>query len=97
MRLGLKAHHDPALTTAMVDLRLDIDATQEHTYAAAWDASRTRFFVDDVLVHTVDQGLDYPLQLMLDLFEFPATDDRDPAAYPRTARVRRVRGYAPRA
>ena len=96
VRLGIKAHHDPVLTTAMVDLRLDIDATEEHTYAAQWDASRTRFLVDDVLVHTVEQGIDYPLQVMVDLFELATTEVRDPAAYPKTAGVRRVRGYAPR-
>lgn len=42
-----------------------------------------RFFVDDQLVRTVEQGLDYPLQLMIDLFEFPATAARDPANIPR--------------
>ena len=72
VRLGVKAHHDPRLTTDMVDLRLDLDATEEHRYAAEWDARRVRFFVDDVLVRTVEQGLDYPLAVMVDLFELPA-------------------------
>jgi hypothetical protein len=96
VRLGLKAHHDPRLTTDMTDLRLDLDATDEHTYAAEWDATRTRFFVDDVLVRTVDQGLAYPLQVMVDLFELTPAEERDPGAYPRTAHVRAVRGYARR-
>ena len=95
VRLGVKAHHDPRLRTEMVDLVLPLDATQEHTYAAAWGPDGVRFFVDDVLVHRVDQVLDYPLQLMVDLFEFPESDDRDPSLYPRTARVTRVRGYGP--
>ena len=93
VRLGIKAHHDPRLRTDVVDLLLDLDATQEHTYAAEWDAQRTRFYVDDVLVHTIDQGLGYPLQLMIDLFEFPTSDERDPANYPKSAHVRSVRGY----
>jgi hypothetical protein len=44
------------------------------------------------LVHTIEQGTDYPMQLMVDLFEFPTTDTRDPAHYPKTAIVHSVRG-----
>jgi len=52
--------------------------------------------VDDVLVHTVDQGVDHELQLMLDLFEFPEHDARPASDYPKSARVTRVRGYEQR-
>jgi Glycosyl hydrolases family 16 len=93
VRLGIKAHHDPRLRTDMVDVWLDLDATEEHSYAAEWNAHRVRFYVDDSLVHTVQQGLDYPLQLMVDLFEFPTDEGRDPVMYPKSARVRHVRGY----
>lgn len=93
VRLGVKAHHDPRLRTEMIDLMLDLDATEEHAYAAEWDDRRVRFYVDDVLVHTVEQGMGYPLQLMVDLFEFPADDQRDVADYPKSAQVRAVRGY----
>ncbi len=93
VRLGVKAHHDPRLRTEMTDLMLDLDATEEHAYAAEWDAQGVRFYVDDLLVHTVEQVLSYPLQLMVDLFEFPADDERDVADYPKSAHVRSVRGY----
>jgi hypothetical protein len=79
----------------MADLALDIDATDWHTYAAAWTPEETRFYVDDRQVRTLSQGLDYPLQLMIDLFEFPAGPVRDPAAYPKTGQVASVRGYQP--
>jgi hypothetical protein len=75
---------------------LPLDATEEHTYAAQWNTKRVHFFVDDQLVRTVEQGLDYPLQLMIDLYEFPVTAERDPANYPKTAHVSAVRGYQPR-
>jgi Glycosyl hydrolases family 16 len=100
VRLGIKAHHDPRLHTDVVDLTLDLDTAEEHTYAARWDAHRTLFYVDDRLVRTIEQGTDYPLQLMVDLFEFPTDDDtdaRDPEAYPKSALVRSVRGYRPAA
>jgi hypothetical protein len=96
VRLGVKAHNDPRLHDDVTDVVLDLDATEEHTYAAEWNADRARFFVDDNLVRTVEQGLNYPLQLMVDLFEFPADDVRDPARYPKSAQVRAVRGYRQR-
>ena len=92
-RIGVKAHHDPRLEDDMAEVRLGIDGTTWHTYSAAWTAEEIRFFVDDELVRTVRQRIDYPLQLMVDLFEFPASEVRDPAAYPKVAEVAAVRGY----
>ena len=93
VRTGIKAHGDPRLREDMTDVALALDATHWHTYAAAWTAEETRIYVDDQLVRTVDQGTAYSLQLMLDLFEFPAGPDRDPAAYPKHGDVAAVRGY----
>ena len=93
VRIGLKAHDDPRLHDDMQEVELDLDATAWHAYAAEWTAERIRFFVDDRLVRTVDQRIDYPLQLMVDLFEFPEGTDRDPAAYPKVGDVKAVRGY----
>ncbi|MFH5821187.1 glycoside hydrolase family 16 protein [Georgenia sp. AZ-5] len=93
VRLGIKAHHDPRLTTDMADLTLPIDATGEHTYAAEWDDGGVRIFVDGDPVGSFAQRLDYPLQLMIDLFEFPSSGERNPADYPKTAVIRSVRGF----
>src|SRR5215208_3977841 len=93
VRIGVKAHGDPRLTEDMEEVVLDLDATDWHAYAAEWNAERVRFFVDDRPVREVRQRIDYPLQLMVDLFEFPEGGDRDPAAYPKVADVRAVRGY----
>lgn len=93
VRTGVKAHHDPALVEDVIDVVLDLDATDWHTYAAAWDAGRTEVYVDDVLIRSVDQGIDYPQQLMIDLFEFPESQGRAPADYPKLAHVSSVRGY----
>lgn len=75
----------------MEELALDLDATDWHTYSAEWTSERIRFFVDDRLVRTVHQRIAYPLQLMVDLFEFPAAPERDPARYPKLAEVKAVR------
>ncbi|WP_369374741.1 glycoside hydrolase family 16 protein [Promicromonospora sp. Populi] len=91
VRLGLKAHHDPRLETDLADVALPIDATTPHTYAAEWDATGVRLFVDGAPIWASAQVLDYPLQLMIDLFEFPA-GPRVPGDYPKTAAVRSVSG-----
>jgi hypothetical protein len=91
VRIGVKAHHDPRLRDDMQEVQLPLDATDWHSYSAEWDAARIRFYVDDTLVRTVAQRIDYPLQLMVDLFEFPPKGEREPTAYPKTADVRAVR------
>jgi len=93
VRIGIKAHHDPCLHDDMEEIALGLDATEWHTYTAEWTPDRVRFFVDDQLVRAAYQRIDYPLQLMVDLFEFPAGADRDTAAYPKIGEVKAVRGY----
>ncbi|HEY9350832.1 MAG TPA: glycoside hydrolase family 16 protein [Acidothermales bacterium] len=96
LSIGVKAHHDPRLTDDMDRVPADLDATDWHTYAAAWDADEIRFYVDDELIRTVSQSIAYPMQLMVDLFEFPASPERDPRKYPKTGDVSSVLGYRPR-
>ena len=96
VRTGIKQHGDPRLREDMADVALGLDATDWHTYSAAWSAEETRVYVDDELVRTLDQGMAYPLQLMVDLFEFPDGPDRDAAAYPKHGDVTAVRGYRAR-
>jgi hypothetical protein len=92
LSVGVKAHHDPRLTDDMVRVDMPIDATDWHTYCAEWRPHEILFFVDGQQIHSVAQSIDYPMQLMVDLFEAsPAV--RDPAAYPKVGHVRSVRGY----
>ena len=93
VRTGIKAHHDRRLREDMRDVALDLDATDWHTYSAEWKADATSVYVDDQLIRRIDQGMAYPLQLMLDLFEFPPDGPRDPADYPKVGDVAAVRGW----
>jgi len=77
----------------MVRPRLPIDATDWHTYSAAWTPEAVMFYVDDAPVYTVRQSLTYPMLMLVGLFEFPDDATRDPARYPKTGSVRAVRGY----
>lgn len=95
VNVGIKAHHDPRLHDDMRTVDLELDAAQWHTYAAEWgDGLDVRFYVDGVLVHSSAQDLGYPMQLMVDLFEFPDTPEREPGRYPKWGDVRAVRVYA---
>lgn len=90
VRIGVTAHSDPSLNDDMEEVALDLDATQWHTYTADWTPDRVCFFVDDRLVRTVYQRIDYPLQLMVDLFE----SRRAPIAIGRVSQARRGEGGA---
>ena len=49
----------------------EIDVSTDHRYAVDWQPGRVGFLVDDVLVKTVHQAPDYPMQLILGVFDFP--------------------------
>jgi hypothetical protein len=93
VNIGIKAHDDRRLHDDVEELQMSINAYDWHTYSVVWNSACARFYVDDRLVRTVDQGLAYPQLLLVDLFEFPDGDHRDPADYPKTADVGAVRGY----
>jgi hypothetical protein len=86
--MGVHPFGDPRLTDTFRKVPVDLDVRQPHTYGAAWDAGGAAFFIDDREVATVDAAPGYPLQLMLDVFEFRAP--RPPA--PRLV-VERFAGY----
>jgi hypothetical protein len=100
--MGIHPFGDPELTDEFLRLDMELDATEFHTYSAEWMPGRSLFYIDDVLVARVDQAPDYPLQLMLDVFEFPAVESpakgaHEPGVYPKEFVVDFVRGFTRRA
>lgn len=94
--VGVKRQHDPRLRDDFEKIRVVGDLTEMHDYAVEWTPDAVRFFIDHRWVKTVRQRIDYPVQLMLDLYEFPRADGtRDLAALPHTLRVERVRTFPP--
>ncbi|MGD8194953.1 glycoside hydrolase family 16 protein [Herbiconiux sp. P18] len=69
VRAGVKAHHDPRLITDMAEVDVAVRADRPHTWAVRWDADGVLIGCEGRLVRRIPQRLDYPLQLMLDLFE----------------------------
>jgi hypothetical protein len=93
VRVGLGIHPfgDPRLVDDFEKVELPIDATQPHTYAAEWTPVGVDFLVDDRLVKHTDQAPDYPMQLMLGIYDSGLTPGGDPKRFV----VDYVRGYAP--
>jgi hypothetical protein len=93
--LGIHPFGDPQLVEDFRRVPVAFDAAEPHTYAAAWQPGRTDWYVDDVHVASQDQAPDYPLLLMLDLYELPGEDGPEAriGPYPKEAVVHHVRGY----
>jgi hypothetical protein len=95
--MGLRPFGDPTIRNEFSVETLAIDAREFHLYAAEWTPDHVAFFVDHRLVKKVDQSPGYPMQFMLDIYEFP--DDGQPAQpsrpYPKEFVVDYFRGYRP--
>lgn len=88
-RTGLKAHGDDRLRTDMDSVTVPVDASRRHTWTVIWGRGETVIGCEGAVVRVLPQAPDYPLFLMLDLFEVAA-----PAgAYPKSALFHRVRGW----
>jgi hypothetical protein len=94
VRVGMGIHPfgDPRLVDDFEQVERPIDATEPHVYAAEWTPNGVDFLVDDRLVKHSDQSPDYPMQLMLGIYEFAPSAA---AGYPKRFVVDHVRGYAP--
>lgn len=89
VRCGIKAHHDEALTTQMVEVEVPLDASRPHTWSVLWGPGGTTIGCDGVVVLRTEQAPGYPMLLMLDLFEIGAPS----GAYPKAAVIHSVRGW----
>jgi Glycosyl hydrolases family 16 len=73
---GIHAFRDPRLVEEFSADPYPLDITVDHRYSVDWRPGSMEVFVDDVPVKTVCQAPDYPMQLILGIFDFP---DRAPA------------------
>lgn len=91
--MGIHPFRDPALADDFATPRLDVDVTEPHVYAAAWRPGRVDFLVDGERIRSLEQAPDYPMQMMIAVFDFPekAASAAQPDHMPRLA-VDSVRG-----
>ena len=68
---GLHPFGDPAITDEFDAPRRAIDVSEYHVYTADWQPGRVDLFVDGQPTKTVHQAPDYPMQMMVAVFDFP--------------------------
>jgi hypothetical protein len=90
--VGVHPFGDPDILDDFRKVRLGGDATEFHTYSVEWLPNLVRFFIDDELVAQQDQSPDYPMQLMLNVYEFSRHDEAA-TPYPKEFLVDWVRGF----
>ncbi|ROZ85967.1 glycoside hydrolase family 16 protein [Gordonia sp. OPL2] len=69
---GVHAFRDPALREEFSAPRTPIDVAREHTYGVDWRADGVSFLLDGEVIDSVDQSPNYPMQLIIAIFEFPS-------------------------
>jgi Glycosyl hydrolases family 16 len=77
--MGVHPFRDPAITDDFAAPRLAIDVSEFHVYAADWRPGQVDFLVDGEQVRSVPQAPDYPMQMMVAVFDFPDKADAAPA------------------
>jgi hypothetical protein len=90
--MGVHPFRDPALTDEFAAEPMAIDVAESHLYAVDWGPGRIDFLVDAKHVKTVHQAPDYPMQMMIAVFDFPAKGDAATAGHVPLLAVDRVRG-----
>lgn len=78
--IGLHAFRDPALVEEWSTVPLTIGVAEFHSYGVQWAPGTTSFTVDGVEVRRIEQAPDYPMQIMLGVFDFPAKAATDGTA-----------------
>jgi Glycosyl hydrolases family 16 len=91
--VGVHPFGDPRIVDDFSNVSVPIDAREFHVYAAEWTPTEVAFFVDGDGVKKVQQSPEYPMQLMLSLYEFPPEGGADAGGYPKEWIVDYVRGY----
>jgi beta-glucanase (GH16 family) len=88
--VGIKRHHDPRVHDDFSKVTVEADVCDWHTYSVEWTPKSISFYFDEEPLKVVDQSIDYPMQLMLNIYEF----NREAGTGPKEFAVDWVRGYS---
>ncbi|WP_294180809.1 hypothetical protein [uncultured Schumannella sp.] len=91
-RCGVKAHGDASLETDMSEVVVPLYASRPHTWSVIWGSGETVIGCEGVVIKRVPQAPDYPLVLLIDLFELVPRGTS--SGYPKSATLHAVRGWA---
>jgi hypothetical protein len=92
---GLHPFGDPTIKDEFFEKEFDFDATQFHTYAVDWTPEGVDFYIDNVLIYQSQQSPNYPMQLMLNIYEIPANESgsKQATSYPSEFIIDYIRCY----
>ena len=69
--MGIHKFNDNNLNEDFTEHSYQIDVRKFHVYAAEWMPDTVNFYIDNVLVKTINQSPNYPMQFMLGIYEIP--------------------------
>jgi hypothetical protein len=90
--VGLHPFGDERIRDHFEKIPMAIDANEFHTYSVEWRPGEVIFFVDDEMISAMDQSPDYPMQLMLNIYQFETSAPEGPT---RAFEIDWVRGFRP--
>lgn len=73
--MGVHRFRDPMLREDFAAPRIVLDVGEFHTYGVDWRPGAVTLTIDGDVVRRLDQAPDYPMQLMLGVFDFPERHD----------------------
>lgn len=94
---GVKAFNDPKLHGEFYQDRFEIEAPAFNIYAAEWRPGRVDFYINNLKVRSIPESPDYPMQLMLNVYETPVDVrlKRADLQYPKRFEVDYIRVFQP--
>ncbi|GMQ31530.1 glycoside hydrolase family 16 protein [Algoriphagus confluentis] len=91
---GIRKFQDPELQDAFFEETFELDVTEFHTYGMEWTQEEVSFYIDGKQIRTIGQSPQYPMQLMLNIYEIPQENsDRKPENYPQKFTVDYVKVF----
>lgn len=78
--MGVHPFRDPEVVDDFEKVPVAIDVREPHDYAVEWTPGGATFFVDGAVVRSTTQSPAYPMQLMLNIYDFGDRPGRTPAA-----------------
>lgn len=92
--MGIHKFNDPELEEDFSEDEHRIDVTQFHIYATEWSKEKIVFLIDNVKVKEINQSPNYPMQLMLGIYEIPdVINTKTEKKYPKEFIIDYVKGY----
>ena len=91
--MGVHPFNDPAIHDDFTKVEAAVDVSDWHDYAAVWTPDDVTFFIDGEPVKRVEQSPQYPMQLMLNIYDFERSSSDRPAS---PFRINRIRVLRPR-